>query len=102
MGRDFEDHPVASGTAGGTLHTKMLSTIEEIRARGGNVVTVCTVGDDTVRPFADATLQPPVVSEYLMPCLLTIPLQLLACHVAVMRGRDVDRPRTLAKSVMVE
>jgi glucosamine--fructose-6-phosphate aminotransferase (isomerizing) len=70
----------------------MLSTIEEVRARGGDVVAVCTVGDDTVRPFADATLQLPVASKYLMPCLLTIPLQLLAYHVAVMRGRERRSP----------
>jgi glucosamine--fructose-6-phosphate aminotransferase (isomerizing) len=86
----------------GRTHTRMLSTIEEVRARGGQVVGVCAEGDEAVPPLVDGTLRLPAVSDYAMPCLLTIPLQLFAYHVAVMRGCDVDRPRNLAKSVTVE
>jgi glucosamine--fructose-6-phosphate aminotransferase (isomerizing) len=86
----------------GRTHTRMLSTIEEVRARGGQIVGMCTHGDEAVPRLVDATLQLPAASEYIMPFLLTIPLQLFAYHGGVMRGSDVDRPRNLAKSVTVE
>ena len=86
----------------GRTHTRMLSTIEEVRARGGNIIGVCSEGDEAVPPLVDATIKLPAANEHLMPCLATIPLQLFAYHVAVKRGHDVDHPRNLAKSVTVE
>jgi glucosamine--fructose-6-phosphate aminotransferase (isomerizing) len=86
----------------GRTRARMLATIEEVRARGGSVVEVCTLEDETDSRLVDATLRVPAASEYVLPCLLTIPLQLFAYHGAVLRGCDVDRPRNLAKSVTVE
>lgn len=86
----------------GPTHAKMLATIEEVKARRGTVVALCTKGDTTIPPLVDATLEIPAAAEYLLPCLAAIPLQLFAYHMAVLRGCDVDRPRNLAKSVTVE
>jgi glucosamine--fructose-6-phosphate aminotransferase (isomerizing) len=92
---------VALAPAGRT-RSRMLATIEEVRARGGRVIEVCTPHDETEPRLVDATLRVPAASEYALPCLLTVPLQLFAYHGAVTRGCDVDRPRNLAKSVTVE
>jgi glucosamine--fructose-6-phosphate aminotransferase (isomerizing) len=86
----------------GPTHPKMLATIEEVKARRGAVIALCTKGDTAVPPLVDATLELPAAGEYLLPCLVAIPLQLFAYHMAVLRGCDVDRPRNLAKSVTVE
>lgn len=86
----------------GKTHSKMLSTIEEVKAREGHIIALCTKGDEATLPLADQTLLLPSTCEYLMPCLLAIPLQLFAYHMAVLSGCDVDRPRNLAKSVTVE
>ena len=86
----------------GRTHTRMLSTIEEVRARGGHVIGVGTEGDGALSPLVDELLPLQRANEHLLPCLLTVPLQLFAYHAAVMRGCDVDRPRNLAKSVTVE
>jgi glucosamine--fructose-6-phosphate aminotransferase (isomerizing) len=92
---------VALAPAGPT-HEKMLSTIQEVKARDGQVIAVATEGDDAITALADHVLRVPATSELLMPCVLAIPLQLFAYHMAVISGRDVDRPRNLAKSVTVE
>jgi glucosamine--fructose-6-phosphate aminotransferase (isomerizing) len=86
----------------GPTHDKMLSTIEEVKARDGQVVALATEGDETITALTDHVLRVPPTTELLMPCLLAVPLQFFAYHMAVLGGRDVDRPRNLAKSVTVE
>jgi glucosamine--fructose-6-phosphate aminotransferase (isomerizing) len=81
------------------LHTKNLSTIEEIKARGGPVIAITHPGE---RPAVDGVFEVPALEPELDPLLLNIPLQLLAYHVALQRGTDIDQPRNLAKSVTVE
>jgi glutamine---fructose-6-phosphate transaminase (isomerizing) len=83
-------------------YEKTLSNIQEVRARDGIVVAVVTDGDDETRRLASFTLPVPASSELLSPVLAVVPLQLLAYHIAVRRGCDVDQPRNLAKSVTVE
>ena len=83
-------------------YEKMLSNIQEVRARDGIVIIVATEGDEHVAQFSDHIIHVPALSDYLIPLLLVIPLQLLAYHVAVLRGCDVDQHRNLAKSVTVE
>jgi len=81
---------------------KNLSNIEEVKARKGPVIAIGTEGDDRLSHVADDVILVPDAPEYLMPVLTVIPLQLLAYHIAVELGRDVDKPRNLAKSVTVE
>jgi glutamine---fructose-6-phosphate transaminase (isomerizing) len=76
--------------------------IQEGRARGARVIAVATEGDTEVRTLADHVLEVPATPELMSPVVVTVPLQLLAYHVATMRGCDVDQPRNLAKSVTVE
>jgi len=85
-----------------SVHDKMLSSIEEIKARGGPVIAITTKGNTKLRNIADDIIYLPKVREVLSPIVTTIPLQLLAYHIAALRGRDVDQPRNLAKSVTVE
>jgi glucosamine--fructose-6-phosphate aminotransferase (isomerizing) len=84
------------------LYDKTLSNIQEVKARDGVVVAIATQGDDKVRKMADYVIEIPPTSELLSPILEIVPLQLLAYHIAVRRGCDVDQPRNLAKSVTVE
>ena len=81
---------------------KVVSNMEEVRARGGKVIAVTTSGFTEVTGQADAVIEIPALADELMPILTSIPLQLLAYHVAVFKGTDVDQPRNLAKSVTVE
>ena len=83
-------------------YEKVISNIEEVKARGGRVIAVATEGDQTITRYADAVFEVPAVCEPLQPLLTVIPLQLAAYHAAVLRGHDVDKPRNLAKSVTVE
>ena len=83
-------------------YEKMLSNIEEVRAREGIVIAVATQGDTHVPQRSTHCVSVPELSDYLIPILLSVPLQLLAYHIAVLRGCDVDQPRNLAKSVTVE
>jgi glucosamine--fructose-6-phosphate aminotransferase (isomerizing) len=83
-------------------YEKMLSNIQEVRARDGIVIILATEGDERVAQFSDHVIHVPELSDYLVPMLLVVPLQLLAYHIAVLRGCDVDQPRNLAKSVTVE
>ena len=92
--------PSPKGSA--VLHTKLLSNIQEIQARGAVTIVIAEEGDDTVRPYADHLIEIPAVSTLLQPLLSTIPLQVFAASVAQARGYDVDKPRNLAKSVTVE
>ncbi len=84
------------------LHSKLLSNIREIQARGAITIVIAEEGDDTVRPYADHLIEMPAVSTLFQPLLSTIPLQVFAAGVAQARGYDVDKPRNLAKSVTVE
>ncbi len=84
------------------LHDKMLSNIQEIRARGARTIVIAEDGDETVVPYADTVLRVPRTPTLLSPLVTTIPLQVFACELALARGLDVDQPRNLAKSVTVE
>lgn len=83
-------------------YEKVLSNIEEVRSRGGHIIAVATEGDDHVRSLCQDVFFVPDLPEHLQPLVTVVPLQLLAYHAAVMRGKDVDKPRNLAKSVTVE
>jgi glucosamine--fructose-6-phosphate aminotransferase (isomerizing) len=84
------------------IYQKVVSNIEEVRARGGNIIAIATEGNEQMRKLATEVIYVPKTRGYLTPILNVIPLQLLAYHIAVMRGCDVDKPRNLAKSVTVE
>ena len=84
------------------LHSKLLSNISEIQARGARTIVIAEEGDETVRPYADELIEVPAVSTLLQPLVSTVPLQVLAAEIARTRGYDVDKPRNLAKSVTVE
>jgi glucosamine--fructose-6-phosphate aminotransferase (isomerizing) len=84
------------------LHAKLLSNIQEIRARGARTIVIAEEGDETVRPYASHLLEVPAVPTLLQPLVSTVPLQVLAAEIARQRGYDVDKPRNLAKSVTVE
>jgi len=86
----------------GRLHEKTLATIEEVKARDGTVLALASEGDEEIGKRADEVFSLPRTSELLLPILVAMPLQLLAYHLAVLRGCDVDQPRNLAKSVTVE
>lgn len=84
------------------IYQKVVSNIEEIRARGGNIIIIATEGNKEIKKLATEVIYVPKTHSYLTPLLNVIPLQLLAYHIAVKRGCDVDKPRHLAKSVTVE
>ncbi|MGE0610102.1 MAG: glutamine--fructose-6-phosphate transaminase (isomerizing) [Pirellulales bacterium] len=86
----------------GTVYDKVMSNLEEIKARGGPVIAIVCEGDRHVARLADDVIEVPDVEDFLQPIVTTIPLQLLAYHIALLRGCDVDKPRNLAKSVTVE
>ena len=83
-------------------YEKVISNIEEVRARKGNIIAIITEGDESVKKMADHYIEIPDTEEMLIPLLATVPLQLLSYYVAVMRNCNVDQPRNLAKSVTVE
>ena len=93
---------VPSPTGRGVLHDKIVSNIQEIRARGARTIVIAEEGDDTVAPYADHLIRIPAAPTLLQPLLSTVPLQVFACEMASARGHDVDQPRNLAKSVTVE
>jgi glucosamine--fructose-6-phosphate aminotransferase (isomerizing) len=84
------------------LHDKIVSNIQEIRARGARTIVIAEEGDDTVAPYADTLIRVPAVPTLLQPIVATVPLQVFACELASAKGYDVDQPRNLAKSVTVE
>ena len=83
-------------------YEKILSNIQEIKARKGRIISIVTEGDTDVSAISDYTFEIPDTEECFVPLLSVIPLQLLAYHIAIAKGRDVDQPRNLAKSVTVE
>ena len=96
------DMPVVVIATKDTMYEKVLSNIQEVKARKGRVIALVTEGDDKISKIADEVIELPDVMECLEPLVATIPLQLLSYHVAVCKGKDVDQPRNLAKSVTVE
>lgn len=96
------DMPVVVIATHNAMYEKVLSNIQEIKARKGRVIALVSKGDETIARIADEVIELPDVEECLEPLVATIPLQLLAYHVAVCKGKDVDQPRNLAKSVTVE
>ncbi len=84
------------------LHDKIVSNIQEIRARGARTIVIAEEGDETVAPYADTLITVPAVPTLLQPLVATVPLQVFACELANAKGYDVDQPRNLAKSVTVE
>src|SRR5574344_2143081 len=96
------DMPVVVIATHNAMYEKVLSNIQEVKARKGKVIALVTEGDDTISRIADAVIELPVTIECLEPLLATIPLQLLGYHIANSKGKDVDQPRNLAKSETVE
>jgi len=97
-----DSFPIVAIAVKGRVYEKMLSNIQEIKARKGIVIAVATSGDRHIGKLADFVITTPETEEILSPMLTIVPLQLLAYHIAVSRGCDVDQPRNLAKSVTVE
>jgi len=97
-----EEMPVVVLATNKSAHEKMVSNIQEVKARKGKIFAIITEGDEVIKPLADHYIEIPESDEVLMPLLTVIPLQLLSYHVAIMRGCNVDQPRNLAKSVTVE
>lgn len=96
------DMPVVVIATHNPMYEKVVSNIQEVKARKGKLIAIVSEGDDTISRIADEVIAVPDTIECLEPLLTTIPLQLLAYHVAVCKGKDVDQPRNLAKSVTVE
>ncbi|MEY4930629.1 MAG: hypothetical protein RI909_1353, partial [Bacteroidota bacterium] len=97
-----KDMPVVFIATKDSSYEKVVSNIQEVKARKGRVISVVTEGDTTIPKMSEFVIEVPAVTESLMPLISVIPLQLLSYHIAVMRGCNVDQPRNLAKSVTVE
>jgi len=97
-----ENMPVVFIASRGDIYEKIITNIQEVRARGGRVIAVATDGDDHISTLAEHVIHVPETLPFLTPILTVIPLQLLSYHIAVERGCNVDQPRNLAKSVTVE
>ncbi len=97
-----EEMPVVIIATNKGTYEKVVSNIQEVKARKGKIIAIVTEGDQTVKALADHIIEVPETEEMLVPLIATIPLQLLSYHIAVMRGCNVDQPRNLAKSVTVE
>ena len=99
----IDEHiPVVAIVTSGKMREKMINNIYEVKTRGGKIIAVATEGDEEIQSLADHTIFIPKTTDMLTPLLTTVPLQLLAYHIAVKRGCDVDQPRNLAKTVTVE
>jgi glucosamine--fructose-6-phosphate aminotransferase (isomerizing) len=97
-----EEMPVFVIATQGQSYSKVVSNIEEVKARKGKIIAIVTVGDTQVKKLADYVIEIPKSDDCLVPLIATVPLQLLSYHIALMRGCNVDQPRNLAKSVTVE
>ena len=97
-----ENMPVVIIATRDKTYDKIVSNIQEVKARKGQVIAVVSAGDTTIRQMSDYVMEIPITDEILAPLLTVIPLQLLSYHIAVLRGCNVDQPRNLAKSVTVE
>jgi glucosamine--fructose-6-phosphate aminotransferase (isomerizing) len=97
-----EDMPVVAIAPRDSLWDKMQSNISEVQARGGNIIAVASEGDAETANLADDVIAIPRASEFISPFLVSLPMQLIAYHIGVRRGCDIDQPRNLAKTVTVE
>jgi glucosamine--fructose-6-phosphate aminotransferase (isomerizing) len=97
-----EEMPVIVIANNPSAYEKIVSNIQEVKARKGYVIAVVPEGDEVISQLADQTIEIPATDEPFSPLLSVIPLQLLSYHIALMRGCNVDQPRNLAKSVTVE
>ncbi|MDA9161985.1 glutamine--fructose-6-phosphate transaminase (isomerizing), partial [Crocinitomicaceae bacterium] len=97
-----EEMPVFVIATKGPSYEKVVSNIQEVKARKGKIVAIVTEGDEQVKQFADDYIEIPETNEYLVPLIATVPFQILSYYIAVMRECNVDQPRNLAKSVTVE
>ena len=97
-----EEMPVVFIATRDSSYEKVVSNIQEVKARKGRVISIVTEGDTIIPEMSEFVIEVPAVTESLMPLISVIPLQLLSYHIAVMRGCNVDQPRNLAKSVTVE
>jgi len=97
-----EEMPVVVIATKGPSYDKVVSNIQEVKARKGIIIAIVTEGDVIVKEMADYTIEIPETDEIYSPLVTSIPLQLLSYHIAVLRGCNVDQPRNLAKSVTVE
>ncbi|MFK7896958.1 MAG: glutamine--fructose-6-phosphate transaminase (isomerizing) [Myxococcota bacterium] len=97
-----ENMPVVVIATKGELHSKLISNLEQVRARDGQVIAIGSVGDDEIEEKANDVMLVEDLGEFLTSILVVVPLQLLAYHIATLKGTDVDQPRNLAKSVTVE
>ena len=97
-----ENMPVVFIAPNKGIYEKVVSNIQEVKARNGKIIAIVTEGDTTVKDLADYIIEIPETEEMLVPILATIPLQKLAYYIAILRGCNVDQPRNLAKSVTVE
>lgn len=93
---------VPSPTGRAVLHDKIVSNVQEVRARGARTIVIAEEGDESVVPYADHLIRVPQVPTLMQPLVSTVPLQVFACELATAKGHDVDQPRNLAKSVTVE
>ena len=84
------------------LYEKIVSNVQQVKARDGSVIAIVTEGDTTIGNIADHVLEVPKMTECLTPIITSVPLQLLSYYIAINKGKDVDMPRNLAKSVTVE
>ena len=84
------------------LHDKIISNIQEVRARGARTIVIAEEGDESVTPYSDVIIRVPAVPTLMQPLVSVVPLQVFACAMATVKGHDVDQPRNLAKSVTVE
>jgi glucosamine--fructose-6-phosphate aminotransferase (isomerizing) len=97
-----EEMPVVVVATKSSNYEKVISNIQEVKARKGKIIAIVTEGDDKVKAMADFVIEIPETRDILEPLVATIPLQLLSYHIALLRGCNVDQPRNLAKSVTVE
>nr|HQV34222.1 SIS domain-containing protein [Calditrichia bacterium] len=97
-----EDMPVVVIATKDSTYDKVLSNIQEVKARKGRVIAVVSEDDEKLKDMVDYTIPIPTTLNFLQPIISIVPLQLLAYHIAVLRGCNVDQPRNLAKSVTVE
>jgi glucosamine--fructose-6-phosphate aminotransferase (isomerizing) len=97
-----ENMPVIVIATEGASYEKVVSNIQEVKARKGQIIAIVTEGDKTVKGMADHVIEIPRTDDSLVPIVSVVPLQLFSYHVAIMRGCNVDQPRNLAKSVTVE
>ena len=97
-----EEMPVVVIANKNETYEKVVSNIQEVKARKGKIIAIVTEGDTTVKGMADYCIEVPETDDVLIPLISVVPLQLLSYHIAVMRGCNVDQPRNLAKSVTVE